>query len=266
MALKLKTLRDAIENRGTKLAIYGESSAGKTTQIAALLAYLGDDDKVLIITAEHGLLTLAQDQLGILDDPRILVAEVAKISEAREAVAYASTKSNGIAWVVVDSVSNIADRELRALQETRPDPRQAYGEVMLRIPGMLWALVDVAHINVMFIFQEDCEERNEGTTRNPDMVLRYSPLVPSKSLKQAMPFVFDAVLRLEVMGDKSRRFRTAKTRTIMAKDRSGTLDEFEDADGGGIGAIVAKIRAGVPAVREPLLEEDPPPDDVDHIA
>jgi hypothetical protein len=81
-----------------------------------------------------------------------------------------------------------------------------------------------------------------------------------------MPFVFDAVLRLEVMGDKSRRFRTAKTRTIMAKDRSGTLDEFEDADGGGIGAIVAKIRAGVPAVREPLLEEDPPPDDVDHIA
>jgi hypothetical protein len=257
----LKTLRDAIENRGTKLAVYGESSAGKTTQIAALLAYLGEDDKVLIITAEHGLRTLAQEQLGILDDPRIVVAEVAKISEAREAVAYASSKANGVAWVVVDSVSNIADRELRALLEEKPDPRQAYGEVMLRIPGMLWTLVDLAHLNVMFVFQEDCEERNEGTTKNPDIVLRYSPLVPSRSMKQAVPYVFDAVLRLEVMPNKSRRFRTAKTRTIMAKDRSGTLDEFEPAD---VGAIVAKIRAGVPAVRE-VEEVAPPVDDVDAV-
>lgn len=266
MALKLKTLRDAIEHRGTKLAIYGESSAGKTTQIAALLAYLGDDDKVLIITAEHGLLTLAQEQLGILDDPRIDVAEVEKLSEAREAVTIAATRSNGYTWVIVDSVSNIASRELRAIQGKNVgtyDPRSGHAEVKMRIPGILWGLVDIAHLGVLFIFQEDREERNEGTTKNPDNVLHYSPQVPNKGLKQEMPYIFDAVLRLEVMGDKSRRFRTAKTRTIMAKDRSGTLDEFEPAD---VGAVVAKIRGGVPAVRPTLLEEDPPPDDVDHIA
>lgn len=267
MALKLKTLRDAIEHRGTKLAIYGESSAGKTTQIAALLSYLGDDDKVLIITAEHGLLTLAQEQLGILDDPRIAVAEVEKLSEAREAVGIAATRSNGFTWVIVDSVSNIAARELRAIQEkqtgTTYDPRQGHAEIKMRVPGILWGLVDIAHLGVLFIFQEDREERNEGTTKNPDNVLHYSPQVPNKGLKQEMPYIFDAVLRIEVMGDKSRRFRTAKTRTIMAKDRSGTLDEFEPAD---VGAVVAKIRAGVPAPHlANVVEEADPPFDVDAV-
>ena len=239
MALKIKTLRDATDGRGVKLAVYGGSGVGKTTQIAAIVGSLGENDKLLIITAEHGLLTLRQEGLGILDDPRVLVAEVATVGETKEAVDFAKVTSNGIVWVVVDSVSNIADRELRAMLQAKPDPRQAYGEVMTRVPAILWGLVDVARLNVLFIFQELRDERNEGTTKTPDMVAYYGPQVPSKALQQAMPFVFDAVLRMEILPNGERRFRTAKTNTIVAKDRSGKLDQFEPAD---LAAVVAKIQ------------------------
>jgi len=236
--MKITSLRESVERRGVKLAIYGESGTGKTTQIAALVGILGDADKLLIVTAEHGLRTLIQENLGIADDARVLVAECAKLSEVREAVAYATSPANGVTWVVVDSVSNLADRELRAMLDVKPDPRQAYGEVMLRIPNMLWSLVDIAPLNVLFIFQEDRHERNEGSTKTPEMVDYFAPLVPSKALKQAMPYTFDGVLRLEMQSSGARRFRTAKTSTIMAKDRTGKLDQYEEPD---IGAIVVKI-------------------------
>jgi hypothetical protein len=240
MALKIKTLREATDGRGVKLAIYGGSGVGKTTQIASLLGLLGDDDKLLIVTAEHGLLTLRQDALGVTDDPRVLVAEIASVGEAREGVEFAKSPANGVVWVVVDSVSNLAERELRATMQQKPDPRQAYGEVMLRIPALLWQLVDVAHLNVLFIFQEHRDERNEGTTKQPDMVSYYGPLVPSKAMQQAMPYIFDAVLRMEQQPNGERRFRTAKTATIAAKDRGGKLETFEPAD---LAALVEKIRA-----------------------
>lgn len=236
MPIKIKTLREAVENRGVKLAIYGESGTGKTTQIAALLAVLPETAKVLVITAEHGLRTLMQESLGVAEDERLHVAECAKLSEVREAVDIAI--KGEFSWVVVDSVSNLADRELRANLDVKGDPRQAYGEVMLRIPNMLWQLVDVGSLNVLFVFQEERIERNEGTSKNPDMVDHFAPLVPSKALKQQVPYVFDGVLRLEMMLDGSRHFRTLKTRTIMAKDRTGKLDPEETAD---IGAIVTKI-------------------------
>jgi hypothetical protein len=237
MALQLKSLAEAVDGRGVKLAIYGESGTGKTTQIAALMAILGDGEELLVITSEHGLRTLAQEHFGLMKDKRLVVAECGKMSEVREAVELA--KSGRFAWVVVDSVSNIADRELRAMLELKPDPRQAYGEVMLRIPNMLWALVDVAGLNVLFVFQEERIERNEGTTKNPDMVDYFAPVVPSKALKQQMPYVFDGLLRLEMKLDGSRWFRTVRTRTIIAKDRTGKLDpEGEEPD---IGAIVTKI-------------------------
>ncbi len=240
MALKIKTLREATDGRGVKLAIYGGSGVGKTTQIASLLGLLDDDDKLLIITSEHGLLTLRQDSLGVLDDPRVLVAEIASIGEAREAVEFAKATANGIVWVVVDSVSNLAQRELRALMQNAQDPRQAYGEVMMRIPAVLWQLVDVGPLNVLFIFQELRDEKNEGTAKKPDMIAYYGPEVPSDSMKQAMPFVFDGILRMELQPNGERRFRTAKTATIVAKDRSGKLETFEPAD---LAALVEKIRA-----------------------
>jgi hypothetical protein len=64
--------------------------------------------------------------------------------------------------------------------------------------------------------------------------------VPSKGLQQAMPYVFDGVLRIEMKDNGERQIRTAKTRTIMAKDRTGKLDPMEPCD---LGAIIGKILA-----------------------
>lgn len=242
MALIRKTLRQAIESRGVKLALYGGSGVGKTTQIAAILALLPEEPRVqlAIITAEHGLLTLGQTALGMIDDPRVEVMECTSIGDVREAVGIVKNPANGYAFVVVDSVSNIAHRELSARLEAEKDPRKAYGEMQQGTLRFLWQLVDVEHLNVLFIFQEHRDEINMGTANKPDMVAHYSVNIPSDSLKQDMPFIFDAVLRMEMVGDK-RQIRTARTSTIMAKDRSGTLAPIEPAD---LGAIITKIRAG----------------------
>lgn len=244
MVLKIKSLREATEARGVKVALYGESGTGKTTQIAALLRLLEPGQKLLIITAEHGLLVLAG--LGLIDDPHIVVAEVTTIGETREAIAYAKDPRNEISWVVVDSVSNIADRELRARFEAgEKDPRRAYGDVQAKTPTMLWDLVDVAHLNVLFIFHDAIEKRNEGSVKDPDFVLYFTPDVPSEKLKWRMPYIFDAVLRLEMTLAGKRTIRTTKTRTIMAKDRSGQLLPMEEAD---MSVIVEKIRKGLAAI------------------
>ncbi len=242
MALQRKTLRQAIEARGAKIAVYGKSGVGKTTQIASLLPLLDDDKRVqlAIITAEHGLLTLGQDDLAMLDDPRIEVLECTSIIDVKDAVAIVKNPANGYAFVVVDSVSNIAQRELLARLETSGDPRKAYGEMQTGTLRFLWQLVDVEHLNVIFIFQEHRDEINMGTANKPDMVAHYSVNIPSNSLKQDMPYTFDAVLRMEMAGDK-RQFRTSTTSTIMAKDRSGTLAVLEPAD---LGAVIVKIRSG----------------------
>lgn len=236
--MKIKSLREAVEPRGVKIAIYGDGGTGKTTQIASLIPLMADDDVLLIITAEHGLRTLLQENLGITDDPRVQVAECEKISEVREAVKYAIAPSNKVKFVVVDSVSNLADRELRAMLEIEKDPRKAYGDVMLRIPTMLWAMVDAPSLNVIFIFHESRVERNEGSAKQPDMVAYYSPQVPSKGMMASMPYIFDGVLRLEQKANGERQFRTAKTSTIVAKDRTGMLDTLEPPD---LGAIIVKI-------------------------
>lgn len=242
MALVRKTLRQAIEARGAKVAIYGSSGVGKTTQTAALLGLLSDDPTVqlAIITAEHGLLTLGQDNLSMIDDPRVEVMECASVGDVREAVNIVKNPANGYAIVVVDSVSNIAHRELMARMEVAGDPRKAYGEMQMGTLRFLWQLVDVEHLTVVFIFQEHRDEINMGTANKPDMVAHYSVNIPSESLKQDMPYIFDAVLRMEIVGER-RQFRTAKTSTIMAKDRSGTLAAIEPDD---LGAIIRKIRNG----------------------
>ena len=238
--LKIKTLREAIESRRPKIAMYGESGTGKTTQIAAVWALLGEEDSMLILTAEHGLRSLRQACPDMLDDPRVMVGECHTIGDVKEGVAMASNPANGIAWCVVDSVSNIADRELRARMENAGDPRQAYGGMMSATLGVLWQLVDVAALGVLFIFQEVRNEVNEGTTKKPEMTNYYGPSVPSKGLQQAMPYVFDGVMRIEMRDNGERQIRTAKTRTIMAKDRTGKLDPMEPCD---LGAISGKILA-----------------------
>jgi ABC-type dipeptide/oligopeptide/nickel transport system ATPase component len=238
--MKFQTLSESIDGRGPKIAIYGESGTGKTTQLAAIWQLVPDDKKFLIITAEHGLRSLRHACPEMLDAENIVVAECHSVSEVKEAVAFAQDPANAVAWCAVDSVSNVAERELRARLETAGDPRQAYGAVQVGTLGILWQLVDCAGLGVLFIFQESRKEVNEGTAKRPEMVNHYSMTVPSDALKQSVPYTFDAVLRLELKADGTRQIRTSKTSTIMAKDRTGKLNPMEAAD---LGAIVEKILA-----------------------
>lgn len=234
MTITPKRLADVLENRGVKVAIYGKSAVGKTSQIRHVLEIAGEDDVVAVITAEHGLRTLKQYE-GVVEDERLAILEVSTLAETREAVAWAKATAT---WVIVDSVSNLADRELRAKLGEKPDPRQAYGEVGVKVPDILWALVDCGHLHVIFIFQENEHIKNEGTASRPDFVSYYSPEVPSNRLKAAMPYIFECVLRLEHTPSGERRFRTLRTPTIEAKDRTGKLSEYEAAD---IGSVITKI-------------------------
>ena len=162
MTLRLTNLAQAIDSRAPKIAIYGESGTGKTSQIAALWQLLPEGKKLLILTAEHGLRSLRTVCPDMIDAEDVIVGECHSIADVREGVALASDENNNIAWCVVDSVSNLADRELRARLEASPDPRQAYGGMMSATLGVLWQMVDVAHLGVLFIFSGVAQRDQRG--------------------------------------------------------------------------------------------------------
>ena len=53
MALKIKSVRDSVENNGIKFCVYGAAGAGKTSLIRTI------PGKTLILSAESGLLSIA---------------------------------------------------------------------------------------------------------------------------------------------------------------------------------------------------------------
>lgn len=233
--IKIQKLEDVIDRRGIKILVYGASGAGKTRAIETL------PGRVLIASAEAGLLSLAQGT----DSARLDVVEITSIDGLREVHRVVSKAGHGYDWVVLDSVSEIAETCLVELKKKNPDPRAAYGAIQDEIGGILRAFRDL-DVGVYFSAKE-AREKDEATQR-----VSYGIMMPGAKLGLAIPYIFDEVFRLVVVDDKDaetgvvervRWLLTASDSKNTAKDRSGVLDPYEPCD---LGAIAAKIKAARP--------------------
>lgn len=225
MAVKLRSTREAAQNNGLKILVYGGAGAGKTTLCKTM------PGNPVIISAEGGLLSLR--------DVDIPVLEVASYQDVLDAYEYLSTDPEGqrFDWVALDSISEIAEVVLSYEKKQNKDPRAAYGNLQEQMTDLLRAFRDLPGRNVYM----SCKMERQKDEQSGAML--YGPLLPGAKLSQQIPYLFDEVLCLRVERDADgqpvRYLQTQSDFQYVAKDRSGALDvagEFPD-----LGEIANKV-------------------------
>lgn len=212
MAFKPTTTRKAARSGGLKCVVYGDAKVGKTTLAATTP---NPEKETLIISAEQGMLSLR--------DYDIPVAEIADWPGLEEVLDYLET-DHPFKWVIVDSLTEIADMHLRELLAGAKDPRKAYGTLYDDVVRVIRRLRDAIKANVLLICEATSYETETGR-------VGWRPQMPGNSLKDKVPYAMDEVFAMRLKRDESgKTFRALQTQPDglwMAGDRSGALDPIE---------------------------------------
>ncbi|QAY02031.1 ATPase [Vibrio phage vB_VpS_CA8] len=238
MAIQLESSNMLAVANGVKMSIYGRSGMGKTMLSCTAPA-------PLIISAERGLLSLKKENIervwGV-NTPGITyelpVIQIETIDDLIEAEAYCRTnpQAQQFQTIIVDSVSEVAEKVLAHAKKGAKDPRQAYGVMLERMLEVIKSFRDLDGKHVVLLFKEE-RNKDEGTG-----LTLAGPSVPGQKLGPASPYLTDEVFQL-FSGrnpDQSsyRALRTQPDFSADAKDRSGALDEIEFPH---IGSVINKI-------------------------
>jgi hypothetical protein len=222
MAVQVVMTNQVSQKAGVKCVVYGKSGVGKTRLIASA-------PRPFIISAERGLLSLRGFNI-----PAIQVQTMAQLREAYEFVLKPANRSK-IGTLALDSGSEIAEVCLAEEKKKNKDPRKAYGEMGDMLVQAFRDFRDIDGMNVVFLAKND--QITDGATNS----LLNQPSFPGKQLGQALPYFFDEVFQLNNFTDNEGKkifaLRTSPDANNVAKDRSGTLAEWENADpatGGGL--------------------------------
>ncbi len=203
---------------GIKTLISGDAGAGKTVLCASA-------PSPLIISAESGLLSLRKFNI-----PAININTYNDLIEVYN-WCIKSNETKQFGTYCLDSVSEIAEVVLAAEKIKNKDPRKSYGEMQTQMTNLLRSFRDISGKHVVFTAKRGYTV--DGNTGGK----HWAPLMPGQGLSQSLPYFFDEVWSLQIFRDpqtgvKSRWLQTQPTNTEVAKDRSGTLAEFEDANQG----------------------------------
>jgi phage nucleotide-binding protein len=221
MAIQLKRTKEATA-QAVKLLVYGQAGAGKTSLIPTL-------PTPVILSAEGGLLSIADTNLPFI--------EITSMQELQEAYKWltSSAEAGEFQSVALDSISEIAEVVLNAEKKINKDPRAAYGAMQEQMADVIRAFRDLPGKHVYM------SAKLEKTQDEMGRVL-YAPSMPGNKTGQSLPYFFDEVLALRVEKDAEgftrRALMTDGDGLWLAKDRSGKLEVWEDAD---LGEIIKKI-------------------------
>ena len=224
MAIKIQSTKNSKTDNGIKILLFGNSGAGKTYLSSTL------EGKTIILSAEAGLLSLQGFDIDAIT--------INTFDELREAYDYlAGEKGNEYDNIVLDSLSEIAEVVLENAKNTVKDGRMAYGEMAEKVVKIVKAFRDLQGKNVIMIAKlERAKDEISGS-------MLYTPSFPGAKLAQHLPYLFDEVfaLRVDKQDDEIIRFiQTQPDNQWSAKDRSGKLDQFEEAN---LSNIITKIGA-----------------------
>lgn len=216
------------------MLVYGASSIGKTTLCKTM-------PKPFVISAERGLLTLADHDIPYVDISTTFDGEGKEIStpmherpaKIREIYEYLQTDEARGKYesIMVDSLTEIAQSIRAAAEASGKKNFELWGAYTHSMINLIKAFRDLPFYHVVFTCLED-EDKDDNGKRF------YSTAMPGSAAKEFLVPAFDEVFRYMVVNGK-RMLVTEIQESFKAKDRSGKLLPLEEPD---IGAIIRKIR------------------------
>lgn len=239
MGIKITTIAESINDNGLKALVHAPAGTGKTVLGATAKA------KTLIISAESGLLSLGQDQQNLIaaGSPDfapefcsvVEVTTIADLSDVYDHLCEDTTDDEGnvthrkaltdYEWVVLDSITEIAEQVLDSEKKKSKDPRKAYGELQVKMLAILKSFRDLPKYNVLMTCKQ---ERKVDDTSGVTM---YQPMMPGAKLSQQIPYIFDEVWCLRVgkddEGNAYHYVQAVRELQYECKDRSGKLSDCE---------------------------------------
>lgn len=230
--MKFKSTKNIASERFVSL-VAGQSGIGKTTLAKTLPE---PHDRTLIISAESGLLCLSGTDIPVFevspDSPWESLTEVFEYLNTDEA-------KERFRFLFIDSLTEIAQL---ILAELKRDPKLGdakngfvlWGSYADRMTKIIKIFRDFKPYSVVFTCLTTTEK--DGLTLIDDFSM------PGQSVKDALKSYFDLVLHYQVFtdeeGGKHRKLITDMEVSRLAKDRSGLLETYEDAN---LETIINKI-------------------------
>lgn len=212
---------------GVKCMVYGNAGVGKTRLLATA-------PSPVIFSAESGLLSLRQFNL-----PYIEIKTMTDLAEAYQWTIY-SQEAKQFQTPCLDSISEIIEVLLEYEKGRTRDPRKAYGEIITQGLQLIRNFRDIPGRNVVLVAkQEWSKDEQSGAMFN-------QPSFPGQKLGPAAPYYPDEIFQYCIFQNPQTKQRIEALRcwpdqNNVAKDRSGSLNEWEEPH---LGKIFAKIAAG----------------------
>jgi len=226
--MQLKDLKPASQiaaNMGIKSIIYGPPGSAKTP---------------MVLTAPRPVLCAIEPGLKSIRNSNIPTWEAYTMPKILEFFEWIK-KSNEIKnfdTIYIDSISQGAEVALMDAKTKSRDGRKHYGILSEQV--MEWAndLFYMPQKHIVLLAKEASREKNVFTVENgiPKQVQVFEkiPYFPGQDLNTKIPHLYDEILyacktTIPRIGEV-RAIRTRETETILARDRSGMLDEYEPQD------------------------------------
>lgn len=224
MEFNIKNTKDIVGKDGVKILIHANSGTGKTSQLGTI------DGKVLILSAESGLLVLKDKNLDVIDIPNI---------ETLGNV-YAALRDRELVYdtVCLDSLSEIAEMVVLDLErdEYYSNPSNAFklwGEYTRKMTNIVKMFRDLKGINVVFTALTESAEANG--------CVKYTPQVPAKKFQQKLVSMFDFVVYMTTDSEGKRYFHHDESSMWVAKSRMKLDSKVEVTDEYNIGKVLKLI-------------------------
>lgn len=209
---QLKPASELAQRFGVKALVYGGPGMGKTPIIKTA-------PRPVLCVVEPGMLSM-RDAVNI---PAWDAYTPERIDEFFKWL-FTSAEAKNFDTVGIDSVSQLAEIILTQELNRNKDGRKAYGEMSRRVMEIVNALYYFPNKHIYLIAKQASADENGVTTKKP--------YFPGQDLNVKVPHLYDEILHLGEVNIPGQAkpvvgFRCLPTFGIMARDRSGRLNEIE---------------------------------------
>lgn len=216
----LRPARDFAQNFGVKAVVYGGAGSGKTPVINTC-------PRPVLLCCEPGMLSMRGSTVPTFQ------AFTPELIDEFFTWFFNSNESKNFDTIAIDSASHMAEIYLQSALKSNKHGLAAYGEMATKTLKHLNILYFTQYKHAYVIAKQEIINENGLTLRRP--------YFPGKQLPVEMPHKYDQILHLDIQNipgmGQYKAFRCVGSIDVMARDRTGMLNEFEPPN---FGALITK--------------------------